>query len=201
MDVEQTTQLIQLILNSVLMVTACVVVLGVLLMRHTAIHGRLRSMNQEYFQLLGDAVVFRGDRLLQVKHQLLQFRNHYSTTYFSLMLVYLALMTFGASTLLLALRTLVNWQWLITLSLTVFMVGMGVLLSGVGLSLVDFCLSRRSLLEEMNWVLGLGDRSGTAAKSDAGSQRRTKRSPRSSQRSPQRLLPSEDPLQHKIVSG
>jgi hypothetical protein len=157
MTVEQTSQLIQLILNSVLMVTACVIVLGVLLVRHTAVNNRLQQMNQEYFQLLSNAVALRGARLLQIKAQLQHLRQRYRVSHHSLLSVYYALILLVVNTFLLALRTMVNWQGLITISLVFFTLGVGILLLSVGWALLDFRKSQRSLWQEVNWVLTLGE--------------------------------------------
>ncbi|HEY9622280.1 MAG TPA: DUF2721 domain-containing protein [Crinalium sp.] len=157
MTVEQTSQLIQLILNSVLMVTACVIVLGVLLVRHTAVNNRLQQMNQEYFQLLSHAVLLRGARLLQIKAQLQQLRQRYRTSHRSLLSVYYALILLVVSTFLVALRTMIDWQGLITISLVFFTLGVGVLLFSIGFALLDFRSSQRSLWQEVNWVMTLGE--------------------------------------------
>jgi Protein of unknown function (DUF2721) len=165
MTVEQTSQLIQLILNSVLMVTACVIVLGVLLLRHTAVNNRLQQMNQEYFQLLSNAVTLRGARLLQIKAQLQHLRQRYRTSHHSLLSVYYALILLVISTFLVALRTMVDWQGLITISLVFFTLGVGVLLLSVGWALLDFRRSQRSLWQEVNWVLTLGELGTTVVSS------------------------------------
>lgn len=157
MSVEQTSQLLQLVLNSVLMLTVCVVLWGVLIVRHTAVHNRLRGLNQEYFELLNHAVMLRGDRLQQIRGQLQQFRQRYQITHLGLLTLYAALLLLGLSTLVLALRSLLNWEWLIVGSLLLFTVGIAAMLAGTALALLDFWRSRHSVLEEMSWVLDLGE--------------------------------------------
>ncbi|MDX2213543.1 MAG: DUF2721 domain-containing protein [Oculatellaceae cyanobacterium bins.114] len=157
MSIDQTSQLLQLILNSVLMLTTCVVIWGVLTVRHIAIHNRLRSLNQEYFELLNHAVMLRGDRLQQIRGQLQQFRQRYQITHLSLLVLYVALLLLGLSAFIVVLRSLLNWQWLITGSLLLFALGTGAMLVGSGFALLDFYQARQSVLEEMSWVLGLGD--------------------------------------------
>jgi hypothetical protein len=156
MSLEQTSQLIQLVLNSALMVTACVIVLGGLQVRHMATHRQLRSLSQEYAELMGDAVL-RGDRLLQVKHQLRQLRQHYQDAYRSILVIHYALLSFVLSGLTVALRTIANADWLIGLALVLFIAGLAILLLGLGLTLADLHTAKRSLWDEINWVLSLGD--------------------------------------------
>ncbi|MBD2464324.1 DUF2721 domain-containing protein [Oscillatoria sp. FACHB-1407] len=157
MSIEQTSQLLQLILNSVLMLTTCVVIWGVLTVRHIAIHHRLRGLNQEYFELLNHAVMLRGDRLHQIRNQLQQFRQRYQTIYLSLLTLYGAVLFLSISAFMIVLRSLLNWQWLITGSLLLFALGTGAMLVGIGLALLDFYRSRQTMVEEMSWVLGLGE--------------------------------------------
>ncbi|NJN59144.1 MAG: hypothetical protein HC879_17430, partial [Leptolyngbyaceae cyanobacterium SL_5_9] len=97
MSLEQTNQLIQLVLNSALMMAACVVLLGGLLVRHTATHRQLRSLNQEYSELMVGSVLLKGDRLLQVKHQLRQLRQQYQDAFRSILVIHYALLTFVLS--------------------------------------------------------------------------------------------------------
>jgi hypothetical protein len=206
MTVEQTSQLIQLILNSVLMVIACVVLLGALLVRHTAIYNRIRMMNHEYFQLFDTAVMFRGDRLLHLKQQLQQLRQQHYTNYSSLLATYSALLVLALSTLTLSLRALFNWPWLIVGSLICFAIGVAIWLIGVGLALIEFYTARRSLLEEISWVLNLGSSGGHSGSSSgspvgASNQAAPSRSPRRSlppRRSLRKLVRSEGQLPGRV---
>jgi hypothetical protein len=153
MNIEQTSQLIQLILNSVLMVTACVIVLGALLVRHVAVGGRLRLVIREYVELMANSGGTRGDRPLHLKHQLHQLRQHYKLAHSAILVLYYALSTLVVSTFALVLRTLLNWNWLIQLSLTLFVIGIAVLLLGVGLALLDFQTSKYSPWGEVSLIL------------------------------------------------
>jgi hypothetical protein len=175
MSLEQTNQLIQLVLNSALMVAACVVILGGLLVRHTATHRQLRSLNQEYSELMGGSVLLKGDRLLQVKHQLRQLRQQYQDAYRSILVIHYALLTFVLSGLTVALRTIANADWLITAALVLFIVGLIILLVGLGLALGDLHAAKRSLWDEIQWALNFGS-SGETPLLEAKSERAEKRS-------------------------
>ncbi|MBD1871807.1 DUF2721 domain-containing protein [Cyanobacteria bacterium FACHB-471] len=186
MSLEQTNQLIQLVLNSALMVSACVVILGGLLVRHTATHRQLRSLTQEYAELMGGSVLLRGDRLLQVKHQLRQLRQQYQDAYRSILVIHYALFMFVLSGLTVALRTIANADWLITAALVLFIVGLVMLLLGLALALADLHAAKRSLWNEIQWALSLGN-SGETPLLEAKPETSEKRSPRPQK--PTRKLP------------
>ncbi len=171
MSVDQTSQLIQLVLNSVLMAIACGLVLLALVTRHTAIHQQLRSLSRDVQALLDgidplwDAfisedvfpsaarhylpVTTRRERVSQLKVQQQYLRQRYRLTQTSVLITYGALLLLLGNVGLLALRTLIGWDWLVTISLYLFAGGTVVFLLGVGLAVVDIYKSRRSLLEEL----------------------------------------------------
>ena len=156
MSVEQTEQLIQLILNSLLLVTICVIVLSSLLMRHTSIVNRLQTVQQDYFKLLEGAEVFRGDRLKHLKHQIRSLRRHYRLTHISILAAHYALLCCIASTLVVAFRAFIYANWLIQLALVLFVAGVAILMVSIGLALFDLYSTNHSVREEINWVLSLG---------------------------------------------
>ena len=155
MSIEQTSQLIQLILNAILMTTACSVVLASLLMRHTSLHLRLKQIHQDYVAMLAENSVLQTEYMPQLRHQQLWLRYQCRASYNSLLLVSVALSLLLFSTFLLSLRTLLPWQWLISFSLGPFVLGIGTLLMAVGLALVEFYQSRRSLQAEILAIFAL----------------------------------------------
>jgi Protein of unknown function (DUF2721) len=153
MNIEQTSQLIQLILNAVLMVTACVIVLGALLVRHVAMGEWFRLVIREYLELMANSEGLRGDRPLYLKHQLQQLRQHYRIAHNAILVLYYALSVLIVSTFALVLRTLLDWNWLIQLSLALFVIGIAVLLLSVGLALLDFQTSKYLPWGEVSSIL------------------------------------------------
>ena len=172
MSIDQTSQLIQLVLNSVLMAIACGLVLLAILTRHIGIDQQLRCLNRDV-QTLFDGIdplqeafiaeaVFpstsrhyvpssaRRERAGQLKMQQQYLRQRYRISQTSMLATYVALLLLLSNTGLLALRTLIDWDWLVTLSLYLFVAGILVFLMGVGLALLDVYRSRRSLLEEFH---------------------------------------------------
>ncbi len=163
MSVEQTTQLIQLILNSVLMTVACALLFNRINLRQVAIEERLQVLNRQCLDLLESSNDSRGEgvggdrpltsRLLQARKQLRQLQHRYRLVQYSVMAGHYALFGAIASTLLLALRTLLNLEWLIPISLGLFVVGVALLLLSVGLMLVDLHTADRSLWDEITTLL------------------------------------------------
>ncbi len=149
MSVQQTTQLIQLILNAVLMLNAAVMVLGILMLRHGMLHNQLRSLNQTYMAELSQAETWWDKRRLQVNRQLHQLQQRYRSIEKSVLLMQCAVALFSGSTLLLTLRAIISFDWLIAVSLWLFIVGIGALLAGLGLALLDVQRTGRLLEQDI----------------------------------------------------
>jgi hypothetical protein len=129
MSIEQTTQLIQLILNSVLMVAVSAAVWLGLMLRWMWLDILLR----------GEAMGDRRSRWERRSDRRL--KRHHQTVTTSLLIAHGSLLLLVASTLLLALRTLMQANWLIQLSMGLFVLGVGGLLLGLGLCLTDWALA------------------------------------------------------------
>ena len=145
MSVEQTTQLIQLILNSVLMSVACALVLSALSLRHHDIQQQLQTQQRQ-----------AQEGLTAARGQVRRLRDRYRLSRFSVVTGYYALVFAMSSCLLLVLRALVEWNGLIPLALVGFVLAVATLLVAVGLMLLDWHLSDRALLEETQTVLSGG---------------------------------------------
>lgn len=155
MSVEQTSQLLQLILNSVLMVAVCGVVLMGLLAHQGTLYQRLQWLNRECReQLMGTAFLER-DRFQQMKRQQKLLRERYRQAQNSIFLAYAALVALLFSTFLLACRTFLQINSLIPGSLLFFVVGNIALLVSAGLALLEIQRSRHSVLSELrDWMRG-----------------------------------------------
>jgi hypothetical protein len=163
MSVEQTTQLIQLILNSVLLTVACALTLGRLGVRQSAIEERLRVANRHYSELLGAGVErTQTPKLAQAKKSRRSLHRHRRLTHYSLLAANYALLFSIISLLVITLRALVDGDWLIMLALGLFVVSAGLLLVGIGLTLLDLHSSRLPLWEEVKGMVQLGQPSQAA---------------------------------------
>lgn len=163
MSVEQTTQLIQLILNSVLMSVACALVLGGLTTRHAAIRHQLQSVSRsDYSQEIDNWIVrplteLSRSHIYQIRHQLKRLRYRYQISRYSVLSAYYALLFAALSCFTLVLRGLIQWNGLIPIALGLFVLSVATLLVSIGLTLVDWHLSDRALLEEVHKLLGGGN--------------------------------------------
>ncbi|MFE4106475.1 DUF2721 domain-containing protein [Almyronema epifaneia] len=136
MTIAQTSQLIQLILNSVLMIAVCIGLLSGLRLRHSTIIHQLQSLQQQYTHRTFQAAEGAGLALLRSQRQHLQ--RQYRLASSSHLLMHYVVLLFIGSTFALATRTLLNWGWLIPLALFLFVLGTGGLLISVALALLDF---------------------------------------------------------------
>jgi hypothetical protein len=139
MSVEQTTQLIQLILNSVLMSVACALVLSGLTVRYAAIGDRLEESRQED-RLTTNLDLTRNHSIL-ARRQLRRLQQRHSISRYSVLTAYYALFFSGLSCFALAVRGILDWNWLISVALGIFVFGIAALLVAVGLTLVEIHLS------------------------------------------------------------
>jgi hypothetical protein len=158
MRVEQTDQLIQLILNSVVMMLTCVMVVGGWTTRHAATIDRLRLLQQEHLDRQDSPLTgfdrssshhVQQRRLSQFKANRLTLRRQYRLTQASVVTAVYALFCAVSSTLAIVCRALVDWNGLILIALVLFVAGLSLLLLSIGLVLVDIHLSSRSLWHEI----------------------------------------------------
>ncbi|MFQ3626815.1 MAG: hypothetical protein SNJ81_04475, partial [Cyanobacteriota bacterium] len=148
----QTTHLIQLIVNGVLLVAVGVGVWLGLMLRWVWLDSLLRGAAGE---MLRDEIKGRGDRpwrleqpwnrvayrpLVALRRSNRRLKRHHQMVAVSLLVAHGALLLLVFSTLLLALRTLVQANWLIQLSLGVFVLGVGGVLLALGLCLAEWVL-------------------------------------------------------------
>jgi lysylphosphatidylglycerol synthetase-like protein (DUF2156 family) len=132
MNVEQTTQLIQLIFNSVLMVLASGAVLGALLVRQQGLERRLRQARSDRTFYSRFA---RSRHLRQIQQQVWQNER-------ALLVMNVTCLTFVASTLSLGLRSLLPWNEFVLLSLILFLLAMATFLVGSWLILLAIASGR-----------------------------------------------------------
>lgn len=161
MNIEQTTQLIQLILNSVLMLAVGAAVWLGLMLRWVWLDSLLREAVGEglregmkgwgnsrrdcfanrpwRLERSWEGVTYRSLRALRRSNRRL--KRHHQRATLGLLVAHGSLLLLVLSTLLLALRTLVSANWLIQLSLGVFVLGVGGVLLALGLCLSDWALA------------------------------------------------------------
>ncbi|MEO1209269.1 MAG: DUF2721 domain-containing protein [Cyanobacteria bacterium J06638_20] len=159
MSVEQTSQLLQLILNSVLMVAVCGVMLMGLLAHQGTLYQRLQWLNRECREQLTGTAFLERDRFQTMKHQQKILRERYRQAQNSIFLAYGAVVALLFSTFLLACRTFLQINSLIPGSLLFFVLGNMALLASAGLALLEIQRERQSILSELrDWMRGVDSR-------------------------------------------
>lgn len=165
MSVEQTTQLIQLILNSVLMSVACALVLGGLTSRHSTLSNQLqvftRSEDDSDAHRRSAEFAEALPRRTYSRTQLRRFQSRYQLSRYSVLAAYYALLFSVFSCFALALRGLLQWNGLITLALSLFVLGVTILLLAIGLTLVDLHLGDFWVGEEIKRLFNLSMSNGS----------------------------------------
>jgi hypothetical protein len=150
MSVEHTTQLIQLILNSALMVLGCALLLGRVVQRQEAIETYLINLKQRC-----ETQASPLDNSLRIRKQLRSLQQRFQLLQRGATSAYAALLGAIASTFLLALRALLPFEFLIPVSLVCFTFGVAALLVAVCCMLLDLHHAQRSLMEELREIVGV----------------------------------------------
>jgi hypothetical protein len=145
MSIEQTTQLLNLILNTVLFAAVCVGFLVVGAMRRRRVQDDWQAAKQEE----GDRPMVPSVGTPQNRWHVRHLRYLYQLETYSVVAGYYALLCSLLSSFVLALRTLVNWNGLISLAMLFFVVGIGLLLLAVGFAL--FTLHVQSAARSVGW--------------------------------------------------
>ena len=154
MSIEQTSQLISLILNSVLMTVLAAALLGGLWLRQNSLYLQLQQVQKQYRRLTHpsngldtEAVQSPSSAQLKInlkKANLKKVRDHrqkligqYRWSYTSMLILHAVLLTFGVSLLALSLRSLFLIDGLISTALVLFSLGVIGLVAGISCLLVD----------------------------------------------------------------
>ena len=189
MSVHQTSQLIQLILNSALMITVCVGLLGGLWLRHGAISNQLRSHKGQILKLSNPSTGSGPEQLAQLRHDRCHLQRRYHLIHSSTLVIHYALLVFIASLFTLALRTLVNLSWLIPLALFLFIIGAGGVLVSVALALLEIHQGSQASVRQL----------GRPSNPNRSARTRRRPSPQTPSPSPRSALPSDPSLKTRAV--
>ena len=137
MTVEQTSQLIQLILNSALMMAVTLAWWGALWLRHSTISTQMQA-HQRRVQRLIQGEQLTVETLAYLRQQRYQLQGQQRLMRHSLLLVHYGLLAFMTSLFCLGLRVLFNANWLIAAAMFVFVLGVTGMLLSVLLTLLEF---------------------------------------------------------------
>lgn len=142
MSIEQTPPLLQLLLNSVLLSLGCLLLLGRLGTRSTHLGNQISALLQQGKELStarrsGQLDAAWETRLLPLKRYLRQLQRRQRLVHNSQVAVHYALLLSIGSTFLLSLRSLLEIDGLVSLSLGLFVLSVAVLLIGIGCALIE----------------------------------------------------------------
>lgn len=130
MSIETAVRIIELIIAPVVMITACAIMQNGLTARYSSLGERLRIVNQEKLSLLEADLSnnqLRFERLQDLEKFLPELLHHHHLVHNALAMVYYAILTFMLSMLVIALAEFTNAEWLRSLIIVVFLVGIGIL--------------------------------------------------------------------------
>ncbi|MEM6449887.1 MAG: hypothetical protein AAF703_06200 [Cyanobacteria bacterium P01_D01_bin.105] len=145
MSIEQSNQLILLILNSVLMTFLSTALLGGAWLRQNSLSQQLSQIRAHY-QRMAPPLDIRNDEdsrhhlqidLKKLRSDRYRIRNQYVWSRLGMVTLHAVLLTFGISLFTLALRSLISFDSLISIALVLFTIGSGGLLAGTGCILID----------------------------------------------------------------
>ncbi|MGC1309179.1 MAG: hypothetical protein WA885_18300 [Phormidesmis sp.] len=154
MGIEQTSQLILLILNSALMLLLSAVMVGGAWLRQQSLALQLQQVRSRYRRLTQNmtqgpiqpapSAQQNAISKIQIKAELKQVREHrqrlknqYLWSHLGMLMLHMGLTVFSVSLFALALRSLLSFDSLIPAALFLFTVGSGGLLAGASCLLID----------------------------------------------------------------
>ncbi|MGI8934921.1 MAG: hypothetical protein ACR2FS_12695 [Phormidesmis sp.] len=149
MSIEQTNQLILLILNSVLMTLLSAALLGGAWLRQNMLSQQLSQVQRRYQQMTHRPATGTAEaqpilekaqlraNLKRMRHQRQRLSNQYLWSHLGMLTLHIALLIFGVSLFALALRSLLSFDGLISTALFLFTLGSAGLLAGAGCILID----------------------------------------------------------------
>ncbi|MGB3293454.1 MAG: hypothetical protein WBB01_10745 [Phormidesmis sp.] len=148
MSIEQTNQLILLILNSVLMTLLSAALLGGAWLRQNTLSVQLQQVCRRYYQITHRpqaAESYQGNSnkdslkadLKRMRDQRHRLSNQYTWSHIGMLTLHVVVLIFGVSLFALALRSLLRFDSLISTALFLFALGSAGLLAGTGCILID----------------------------------------------------------------
>lgn len=166
MTIDAVVRTISLILAPVVMVTSCAIFLGGLLQRYEAISARMRALDRERLDLLraglassestaAGVAALDAARLAEIDAQLPRLVRRHRLIRDALLAVYLAILVFIASMGVIAGATLTGSPRIAVAALLTFLLGTGVFLVGVAVTIAEVQRSHREVTYEVEQVLRL----------------------------------------------
>jgi hypothetical protein len=135
-SIAQTSQLLQLILNSAVMMVIALIWWGVIVFRLNLVSNQMQRIRRQYHRT--QAADGHQKMLLRLRHHRHELRVRYRLTRHSVLIMHYVLLGLIASLFFLSLRALINSNLLITAALVLFVLGAAGILLSVALALTEF---------------------------------------------------------------
>ncbi len=158
MTVQLTTNIIQLIVAPVVMITSCSLILSGLLTRYAAVNDRLRVMTRERLDLVFAATpagALQAERLNEIDRQTPDLLTRHTALHNSIFVVYGAILLFIANMFIIALAAFFDSAALATAVLIEFLLATLALFGGVLIAAIEVRSSHRAVQYETRRVSAL----------------------------------------------
>ncbi len=147
-SIAQTSQLLQLVLNSAVMMVIALIWWGVVVFRLNTVSNQMQRLKRQYRRTQPDNNQQLRIRLRHHRHDL---TVRYRVTRHSALIMYYVLLALVTSLFLLSLRALIHSNLLITVSLFLFVTGAAGILLSVALALMEFYQLNVLTGQELDW--------------------------------------------------
>ncbi len=168
-NAENVSRTIQLILAPAVIISACAIIVGGLVSRTAAINDRIRAMNRERLELLGQGAVssLAKERLQEIDQQLPDLLRRLQLSHHAVMATYGAILVLIGDMLVIAVATLTSSVIAGWLALLVFLSGAALLGLAVVLTIRELQKSLTSIKYEVERVSSLMQETEDSVKSAA----------------------------------
>jgi len=161
MSAADVAKTIQLIIAPVVLITACALLQNAVLGRYSSIGQEMRSLAHERLELLrsnaGD--LFHQERLQEIYRQIPLLTHRHCLLQNSALIIYSAVSLFLINMFAIALAVSLNSPEVATLTLSLFLMGTGVLLTGVIFIALEIRISHRAICYEVRRIASLSQES------------------------------------------
>ena len=160
MSAADVAKTIQLIIAPVVLITACALIQNATLGRYASVGQYMRSLALERLGLLrsGDMDIFHQERLQEIDRQIPLLTHRHRLLQNAALVIYSAVSIFLTNMFAIALAVSLNSPGAATLVLALFLIGTGVLLTGVILISLEIRISHRAICYEVGRIGSLNSK-------------------------------------------
>jgi hypothetical protein len=155
MSATDVARTIQLIIAPVVLITACALIQNAILLRYAAVGQYMRSLGLERLQLLRSNKMtdfFYLERLQEIDRQIPLLNRRHRMLQNITLVIYSSVSIFLTNMFAIALTVAIGSDTAATFALLLFLLGTGVLLVGVCLTMIEIQISHRAICYEVNRI-------------------------------------------------